>query len=689
MKILVLILITMTIYNSNSQTKFEPPATQRIPAVNEVHNFRITDYYQWLEDKTNPLTLEWSKAQHNYTVDYLKSQTPVVKGLRDEISKIVDRDSEGAPFKAGSREFYYAKKKGDKQSKLYTLINNKPILIFDPLTIDETGSTAISGVDFTKDGERAAIGTQFKGDEINTYRIINTRNGKLEGNLITGLSEFGWTKDEKHAYITARTKEMIQNQEPLKTYYHTIGSDRSTDKYLISPKDAKDVAGIWDARFEDVTFISEGDFYSNTLSIKKTFTDEKPEVIYSSKQFKADAEAKNGKIYIFTNDNAPNYKLMVTDLDKPDYKNWKDLIPEQETVMNGYVLTSDYILVRDIKDVLSRIMVYDLNGKFIKQLEIPEVGNIAGMGYHFESNTVIVTLSTFTSTSKVYNLDGKNLTWKLHWEDKLEIDTKDIVSKQVFFTSKDGTKVPMFLVYRKDIKLDASNPALLYGYGGFNINMSPSFLGTTLSFIQRGGVYAVANLRGGAEYGEKWHQDGMLFNKQNTFDDFVAAAEYLINEKYTNHNKLAIKGGSNGGLLTGAVSIQRPDLMKASIVAVPLLDMLRYHKFLIARYWIPEYGDPDKEEDFLNILKYSPYQNIRPGFNYPAMMVKAGENDSRVDPLHAKKFAAALQNNPGQSNPIMLFVDFNSGHGSGQSTEQIIDNTELEWRFLMWQLGMN
>ncbi|HRP02405.1 MAG TPA: prolyl oligopeptidase family serine peptidase [Candidatus Kapabacteria bacterium] len=688
MKYLILTLIPMFMYTSFSQSKFIPPATPQKPFMYEIHNFKITDPYQWLEDKNNPETLEWSKSQHNYTVDYIKTNTPTVSGLRDEITQIVDRDYEGAPFLVGEREFLYTKKKGEQQSKLYSNINGKRILIFDPLSIDESGKSAITGVAFTKDGNKAAIGTQFKGDEISTYRIVDTKTGKILGESITGLSGFSWTKDEKHAYITVRTKEMIQNQEPLKTYIHTIGAARSTDKFIVAPKDAKDFAGIWDERFEDVSFISEGDFYSNSLKIKKINSNDDWKEIYSSKKYKSDVTAKNGKLYFFTNDNAPNYKLMVTDLNKPEYKNWVDLIPEQETVMDGYVLTSDYILVQDIKDVLSRIMVYDLNGKFIKQLEIPEVGNIAGLGYHFESNTVTVTLSTFTSPAKVYHLDGKKLTWKLHWQDKFNIDTKNIETKQVFYTSKDGTRVPMFLVYRNDIKLDANNPTLLYGYGGFNINLTPSFLGSTLSFIKRGGVYAVANLRGGAEYGEKWHQGGMLLNKQNVFDDFIAAAEYLISEKYTNPNKLAIKGGSNGGLLTGAVSIQRPDLMKAAIVAVPLLDMLRFHKFLIARYWIPEYGDPDKKEDFLNILKYSPYQNIKSGFNYPAMMVKAGENDSRVDPLHAKKFAAALQNNLGQENPIMLFVDFDSGHGSGQSTEQMIDNTELEWRFLMWQLGV-
>jgi prolyl oligopeptidase len=310
------------------------------------------------------------------------------------------------------------------------------------------------------------------------------------------------------------------------------------------------------------------------------------------------------------------------------------------------------------------------------------------MSYHKQSNNIYVSLSTFQSPAKLYRLDGKTLKWTFIYQDKPAIDTKNIESKQVFYKSKDGTRVPMFIIYKKGLKLDGNNPALLYGYGGFNVGMGPSYIGTAASFINRGGVYAIACLRGGNEYGENWHRDGMLMNKQHTFDDFIAAGEYLIKEKYTNKEKLAVKGGSNGGLLIGAVVTQRPDLFKTAICGVPLLDMLRYHKFLIARYWIPEYGDPDKEEDFNNIIKYSPYQNIKAGINYPAILVKAGENDSRVDPLHAKKFAAALQNNPGQKNPVLLYVDFESGHGSGQSTDQMVENIELEWRFVMNELGM-
>ncbi|MDT3739476.1 MAG: prolyl oligopeptidase family serine peptidase [Candidatus Kapabacteria bacterium] len=680
----LLFLTYMSIFSKD----FDPPKAKMIPVAEKIHNYQFTDFYRWLEDKTNPETIEWSKAQHNYTVNYLRSSTKPIEGLRQEIESHLDRDQRGAPFYKGNREFFYLKKKGGAQSKLYTIIDKKEILIFDPMSIDPSGKSAVTGVDMTLDGNKAAIGMQYQGNEISTYRIIDTKNGKVIGEPITDLNSFGWTHDEKHAYITIRTKEMIEKQEPIRTYLHKIGDDRKNDKFLVAPTDAKNFASTWDTDDGTFSFISEGDFWANSLKVRKPGFYGDAELIYEKTKYTANPIVKDGRMFIYTNHEAPNYRIMATTIDKPEFKYWKDLIPESETVISGFVVTSDYIIVQDKKDVLSRLIVYDLTGKKVKTLEIPEIGNVASLSYHKESNAVYVNLATFTSPTKLYKFDGKSLKWEFVYQDKSPINTDNITSKQVFFESKDGTKIPMFIIHRKDLLLDGSNPTLVYGYGGFNISIEPGFIGTTASFINRGGVYAMVNLRGGDEYGESWHHDGMMFKKQNTFDDFIGAAEYLIKEKYTTSEKLACRGGSNGGLLIGAVVTQRPDLYKVAVCAVPLLDMVRYHKFLIARYWIPEYGDPDIYDDFMNIIKYSPQHNIREGFNYPAMLIKAGENDARVDPLHAKKFAAALQNNPGQTNPIMLYVDFESGHGSGKSTSHQIDDIELEWRFIMDALGM-
>ena len=685
--LIVTLMVNTTI--TNAQVDFKPPKTAIQPVVDDLHGYKLTDNYQWLEDKKDQKVIDWTRSQHDYTLQYLKLTSKPMAGLNGEIAAYIDRDITGPIFLAGERQFFYVKKKGEQQYKLYTRLGDKDVLVFDPVSIDASGMSAISGVNFTKEGDLVAVGVQYKGAEISTYRIVDTKSGKILGDTISGLRGFTWTKDEKHAYITVGTKEMLEKQIPLKTYKHKIGTDRSQDQFLFAPADAKNFVSTWDTRYSDFSFISEGDFYSNTLKMRPVGTLDKPKTIYSSKKYRAYPDALGDKIYFFTNHEAPNFKIMVADKSKPEFENWKELVGEKEDmVIEGFEVTKDYLIVQAKKDVISRLFAYTLDGKFIKEIEAPEVGNIAGFSYHRESNTMYVNLSTFTSPTKIFKLDGSSLKWDLYFERDIPMDTKDIEASIKFYESKDGTRVPLFVMHKKGIKLDGNNPTLLYGYGGFNVGMSPSFVGLPATFINRGGVYAIACIRGGDEYGEGWHEDGMLMKKQNTFDDFIAAGEYLIAEGFTNNERLAVRGGSNGGLLIGAVITQRPDLFKAAICAVPLLDMVRFHKFLIARYWIPEYGDPDKKEDFQNILTYSPYHNIRMGVNVPTTMVIAGENDTRVDPLHAKKFVAALQNNPGQINPILLYMDYDSGHGSGKSTEKQIEDIEIQYNFIMNELGM-
>lgn len=686
--LIIMTLITSSIASGNDMTNYEPPKTKIETVYDTLHGDIIKDDYRWLEDKDNPKVKEWSKKQHESTVDYTLNNGKDIPGLKEELMELKDRDYRSAPFFIAEREFFWARKKGEQHNTLFTIIDGNEKRLFSPIDLDESGNTSLAGMDYTEDGNIAAIGTQFKGDEIRTYRLMNTKTGELFGDDITGLRSFSFAKNEDYAYITVRTREMINNQEPIRVYKHKIGSDRSEDILLDTPNDSKDIASVWDSKHGGLTFFSKGDFYSNTLRVRKQESNDEPKVIYKSDKFESYPTVKNNKIYFKSNHKAPNFKIYVTDIDKPEFENWKEFYPEKETVLQSFVITTDHILVLYKKDVLKRIAVYDFEGNYIKELEAPEFGDVSGISYNEDMNTVFVGLTTFTSPTKLYKLNGKTLEWEFYYQDELPVDTENIKSELVFYTSKDGTKVPLFLSYRKDIKLDGTNPTLLYGYGGFNISMGPSFLGDKASFINRGGVYAVAGLRGGSEYGENWHLDGMLDKKQNVFDDFISAAEYLIDEKFTNSEKLCIMGGSNGGLLTGACLVQRPGLFQSAIVAVPLLDMLRYHKFLIARYWIPEYGDPDKKEDYNYIKEYSPYQNIEPGVNYPITLVKAGENDTRVDPLHAKKFAAALQNNPGQENDIFLFVDFDSGHGSGQSIEKQIENSYLQWKFIFNSLGM-
>lgn len=675
-----------------SAAGFVPPATAKKSVTETLFGQTITDDYRWLENKTDPAVRTWTEAQHNATLEYLARTAPPFPGMKQAIMAELDRDTRSSPFFRGMKEFFFARKKGDKQSKLYIMENGKPRLLFDPLAIDPSGKTSISGSDFTRKADRVAISVQNKGAEINTCYILDVETGKTLGQPLENIFGFNWTFDEQGAYITVRSHEDVAQQKPLKTYHWKFGTPQSEAVFLTAPDDAKDNAYVFDTDDEDskdnYTFYGKGDFYSGTLKIKKIGSNDELRTVYSSTKYRTRSNYRNGKFYYFTNYEAPNYKLMTADPAAPEFEHWKTLIPEGETVLEDYEITSDYIIVVDKKDILSRLFVHDFDGKRLRQLELPEIGNVAGMSYHKETNTVYVALTTFSAPARLYALDGKTLAWRFVYSEETTFNCADIESKIVFYTAKDGKRVPMFIHYRKGLKLDGNNPTLLTGYGGFNIGISPGFLGTKSLFINSGGVLATAGIRGGDEYGEAWHRDGMLDKKQNTFDDFIAAAEYLIKEGYTNSGRLVAQGGSNGGLLMGAMATQRPDLFKAIVCGVPLLDMLRYHKFLIARYWIPEYGDPDKAEDFANILKYSPYQNIKPQVNYPAMFIFAGENDSRVDALHAKKFTAALQNNPAQRNPVMLYMEFDSGHGSGKAVDKQADDIEIQYRFVMHQLGM-
>ncbi len=669
---------------------FAPPATAPQAVTDTLHGMLLTDNYRWLENKDDEAVKSWTKAQHDYTLQYMDATQKTIKGLREELTALIDMDYEGPITTVGKRKFQNIKRKGDKQNKIYTILENgEKKLIFDPVTYDATGKTAMSGSSYSYDGNICAYSIQKSGAEINTVYFIDTRTGKELYPPIEGLSGgFRWAKDQQHGYITLRNKELIDKQLPLPTYLHKLGSNRKEDIFLGAPKDAKNSFFIYDNRYSSVTFLGESDFYSNTLRIKKTGTMDTGKIIFSSKKYNAYPEAIGEKLYVMTNDNAPNFKLLTGDIKNPDSKNWKVLIPEGSTVMEAFEVTKYNVIVQDKKDIISRLRIFDFTGKYIKDVPMPEQGNISGFSYDREEDLVYLTIVSFTTPVKTFVASAKDFKWKLYFYRELPVDTKNITGSIQFYTSKDGSRVPIKVMHRKDVKLDGNNPAILTGYGGFNIGIGVSFVGSYASFINRGGIVLEPGIRGGDEYGEKWHEGAMMANKQNCFDDFIAAAEWAIEKKYTNKNKLATTGGSNGGLLMGAMVTQRPDLFKAVICGVPLLDMVRYHKFLIARFWIPEYGSADNEVDFKWLLRYSPYHNIRTGVSVPNMLVTAGAYDSRVDPLHAKKFVAALQNNIGQKNPVMLWIDFNSGHGSGQQTAQQIDNTTMRFTYLMNQLGM-
>jgi prolyl oligopeptidase len=667
---------------------FFPPDTPARPVVDVLHGTTLTDRYRWLENGKDPDVAAWTRAQHAATVQFLDRNAPPVPGMKDELTRYFDRDRTDPPLFKHGREFFQRTKRGEPQAKLYARIDGRDVLLFDPVALDPAGKTKIGAVVPNRDATRLAVGVYAQGTERMDFRIIDSMTGAVIGPVIGGLDSFGWARDERYAFITPRTAESDAKQEPMRCLRHRLGGDRRDDELLLKVDDAKNYCSVYEPEDADVTVFETGDFWSNTIRIRPLGAAAAPRTIYASREFRADAVFRRDRMYFRTNDHAPNWKLMAATYAKPEFADWTTLIAEQPNVLADATVTRRWIVATLREDVLSKLAVYGIDGKRERELTLPEFGNVSGIAYDLDADRAYATLASYTAPGKVYALDGAPLAWSLVWQDDPPLDLSQIVAERVYVPARDGAMIPVFIAHRKNMAKDGVNPALLHVYGGFDHAVEPFYLGSYSAFVNRGGIYVEAGVRGGGEYGEKWHEQAMLAQKQNTFDDTIAVAEWLVREGYTKPAKLAVEGGSNGGLTVGAVITQRPDLFRAAICQVPLLDMVRYHKFLIARYWIPEYGDPDKDADFRWLLRYSPYQNVRAGVNLPETLVVAGEYDSRVDPMHAKKFVAEVQNHPGQVSPFLLYMDFDSGHGTGKTQQQRVVDREYELRFLMNALGM-
>jgi prolyl oligopeptidase len=663
---------------------FSPPKSVAIPVSERKHGMLLTDPYQWLESNKSPEVVTWTRSQHDATLNWLEQNAPSVPGLRDELTRFIDRTVTSPPSFYKGREFFTRKVKGDAQAKLYTRIDGKEVLLFDPMTIDSSGKSALSGRAHSRDASIVAVGLQRAGDELPTQYFIDSKTGRTVYPPLKEVWSVSWTKDNAVAYVQPRTQEQVSKQLPLYSQKLSLGTELKDAPIVHRFTDAKQWGGVRDFEYAPYTIYSTGEGKSAKYALQKTGSSDTPRMVFEEKGADASLSIIGDTIYAWSNASAPNGRLFKASVNAPEFKQWKPILAEQkDAVLESFSVTKTNIIVLEKRDLLKRLRVLDLDGKFVRDLPAPEFGSVSSISYDRDSDTLYAALSTFTAPFKLYKLSGTKLDWQFMYQDQTVLDTSNIETKQVYVTSRDGTKVPMFVSYKKGIKLDGNNPTLLYGYGGFNIGIGVNYLGTYSSLINRGVVVAQPGLRGGDEYGESWHEGGMLGNKQNVFDDFYASAEWLIKEGYTRPSRMVAFGGSNGGLLVGAAATQRPDLFNGIICSVPLLDMVRYHKFRIARYWIPEYGDPEKAADFAWLLRYSPYHNIRAGVNMPTMLVIAGENDTRVDPLHAKKFVALAQSNLGQTNPILLKMDYDSGHGSGKSTAQQVDDRETWLRFVL------
>lgn len=676
------------------------PVTKKVDQADDYFSHKISDPYRWLENDTATDTEAWVKEQNAVTHAYL-AKIPFRKKIQDRLTELWNYQRYSAPQKEGDWFVYYKNDGLQNQAVLYVKkgLNGTPEVLLDPNKLSSDGTVALQATAFSKHQKYFAYAVSASGSDWQEIYVMDfaTRTllkEKLEYVKFTGISWAGEDgfyysgydrpKDEKTKY-SAKT-------EFQKVFYHKIGTPQSADKLIYEDKEhpLRYVGGglTEDERFL-VLGISEG---TDGSEIKiKDLQDKNGSFITIVPGFKTNANVIDnigGKILLQTNSGAPHYKVVLLDPKNPGEANWKTIIPEQEQPLEAVGTGGGKLFASYLKDACTQVNQYTYEGKLERKIELPGVGTASGFGSKKEDNFFFYSFTSFTYPSTSFRYDIGTGKSTLYQKPDVKFDPAAFETKQVFYPSKDGTKVPMFITYKKGMKLDGNNPTLLYAYGGFNINITPAFSVSNMVFIENGGIYCVANLRGGGEYGENWHKAGMLDKKQNVFDDFIAAGEYLVKEKYTNPGKLAIRGGSNGGLLVGACLTQRPDLFKVAIPQVGVLDMLRYHKFTVGWGWAVEYGSSDNQDQFNYLIKYSPLHNLKKGTCYPATLITTADHDDRVVPAHSFKFAATLQEAQGCDNPTLIRIDAKAGHGAGKPTSKLIDEAADIWSFLFYNMDV-
>jgi prolyl oligopeptidase len=679
-----------------------PPLAEKRPLTETLHGVEITDNYRWLEDASSPETQKWVEQEMAYTQSIL-DPLPGREAIHKRLTELLSIGNITQP-EIGGRYYFYTRREGmQNQPVLYVRegLEGKDRVLVDVNQLASDGTIALDWFQASENGKYLAYGTSPSGSEMSTLHIIETKTGKLLPDTIerTRACSIAWLPDNSGFYYTRYPKkgDVPEGQEMYNrhVFFHLLGTDPATDDKIFGegrdPEDWPDVSLDNDGRLL-VIEVEEG-WTKSELYLKDVRRDTPPERITTGKNFLYSATAYNGRLYITTNEDAPRYRVFMAEAGNYERDDWKEIIPQTEAVLQGVGVWGGKLFTQYEQNASSQLKIFDIDGTHIANLQLPALGTVYGSDGKWDRDEVFYGFFSFTVPPSVYRYDlktGKTSEWAK--VDAPSIDPSLYEVQQEWFHSKDGTKVPMFVVYKKGLKKDGHNPALLTGYGGFNVSLTPAFSRTAYLWMEHGGVYAVANLRGGAEFGEDWHRTGMLGNKQNVFDDMIAAAEHLIAEKYTDKDHLAIQGGSNGGLLMGAMITQRPDLFRAVICQVPLLDMLRYQYFQIAKLWIPEYGSSDNPEQFKWLYAYSPYQHVKEGVEYPAILFMTADTDTRVDPMHAKKMAAEMQaeakNGASKTRPILLRIESKAGHGAGKPvTKQIEEFTDV-YSFLFWQLGV-
>lgn len=697
-KLLYLLLGTMAISCSKQPASITYPITEKDQTVDNYFGVEVPDPYRWLENDTSQATAEWVKAQNQVTNSYLE-ELPFKKELLKRLTKLSNYEKIGTPFKKNGK-FYFFKNNGlQNQSVLYQLetLDAEPKVILDPNELSEDGTVALSGISFSKDGKYMAYTISRSGSDWREIYVLDLKTNKTLPDHVKWAKFSGATWHKDGFYYSAydapqKGKEYSHVNENHKIYYHKLGTPQTEDRLIFeNKKQPKRFYSVSIDEEEKHLFLYEsGEGRGNALFVqdlnkgKNSFSTIATDFNYTYYPI----ETVGDQILFLTNYGAPNYRIMVAPTSAPQLENWQDLIGEKEYVLDNASVINNHLVLTYMKDASHHVSIHNLKGELINELHLPGIGTV-GFSGNKEDEDCFFSYTSYTTPTSTYKLDLKNNSYELYQAPKLDFNSEDFITEQLFFQSKDGTKVPMFITYKKGLKREGNNPVYLYGYGGFNISLNPGFSALRIPFLENGGIYVEVNLRGGGEYGEDWHIAGTQMQKQNVFDDFIAAAEFLIEEKYTSPQKIAIVGGSNGGLLVGACMTQRPELFGVAIPRVGVMDMLRYHKFTIGWNWASDYGtSEDSLEMFTYLYNYSPLHNLKKGTKYPATLVTTADHDDRVVPAHSFKFAAALQECNDGTNPTLIRIDSKAGHGAGKPMKKVLEEQADIYGFIMHNLQM-
>lgn len=696
--ILISIFSSCQIGNQTLKSTVNYPKTQKKDSVSHYFDTKINDPYLWLEDDMSSETSNWVDNQNKVTEEFL-SQITFKENIKEKLKAIWNYEKNGIPFVKGDYTYYYKNDGLQNQYVLYRKDKNGVEEIFiDPNSFSVDGTTSLSSLSFSENCDLLAYTISEGGSDWRKIIVIDTKSKKqIEDTLVdvkfSGVSWFGNEGFYYSSYDKPNGSELSSKTEQHKLYYHQLYSKQSNDKVVYGDEQSQYFRYVSGSVTKDNQFliISAANTTTGNRLFIKSLKNDSTEIIslIDSEAYEVNVLAhKDNKFYIETNFNAPNNKIISVRDSNPQHINWEDLIPENNNVLSASI-GGDFIFAKYMKDVHSNVLQYDFNGKIVRDINLPSKGKASGFSANETDTVVYFSFTNYYTPSSIFKLNVNTGISELYWKPNIDFDSGLYESKQIFYTSKDGTKIPMTITYKKGLSLNGKTPTILYGYGGFNVSLMPSFKANIAVWLEMGYVYAVANLRGGGEYGSDWHKAGIKKNKQNVFDDFIAAAEYLIDQKYTSSHYLAISGRSNGGLLVGATLTQRPDLMKVALPGVGVLDMLRYHKFTAGAGWAYDYGTSDDDKEMFDYLySYSPVHNVRHGIHYPATLILTGDHDDRVVPAHSFKFAAELQEKSMGDHPQLIRIEKNAGHGAGTPVNKLIEQEADIFSFILFNMGV-